>query len=66
MRVSRDLTSDGALRLVLDGGLVPLAERWVPEEPGGATAHRAGGARIEVRCSARAAPRPRSAATLSV
>ncbi len=66
MRSTRDLTSDGALRLVLDRPLVPLAERWVPEEPGGATSHRATGARIDVRCSARAAPRPRSAATLSV
>jgi len=66
VRSTRDLTSDGALRLVLDRPLVPLAERWVPEEPGGATSRRATGARIDVRCSARAAPRPRSAATLSV
>ena len=66
MRVSRDLTSDGVLRLVLDGGLVPLAERWVPDEPGGATARRAGGARIEVRCSARPTPRPPSVPTLSL
>ena len=66
MRSTRDLTSDGALRLVLDRPLVPLAERWVPEEPGGATSRPATGARIDVRCSARAAPRPRSAATLSV
>ena len=66
MRVTRDLTSDGALRLVLDGGLVPLAERWVPEEPGGATTHGAGGARIEVRCSARPTPRPPSVPTLSL
>ena len=66
MRVTRDLTSDGALRLVLDGALVPLAERWVPEEPGGATARRAGGARIEVRCSARPTPRPPSVPTLSL
>jgi len=66
VRSTRDLTSDGALRLVLDRPLVPLAERWVPEEPGGATSRPATGARIDVRCSARAAPRPRSAATLSV
>ena len=66
MRSTRDLTSDGALRLVLDRPLVPLAERWVPEEAGGATSRRATGALIDVRCSARAAPRPRSAPTLSV
>ena len=66
MRVTRTLTSDGALRLVLDRALVTLAERWVPEEPGGATSHRATGALIDVRCSTRPAPRCPTAATFSL
>jgi len=66
VRSTRDLTSDGALRLVLARPLVPLAERWVPQEPREATSRRATGALIDVRCSARGARRPRSAATLSV
>jgi hypothetical protein len=66
VRVTRDLTSDGTLRLVLDRALVTLAERWVPQQLGDAASHRATGALIDVRCSGRAAPRSPALATFSL
>ncbi len=65
-RVTRLLTADGGLRLVLDRTLLPLAKRWVPEEPGGWIPRLSSGALIDVRCSARPVPRSLSPATLSL
>ena len=65
-RVTRDLATDGALRLVLDCALLPLAARWVPEDPGGVPSRPATGALIDVRCAARPAPGRPGPATLSL
>src|SRR5438445_220160 len=56
----------GAPTDLIDQTRATHAERWVPEEPGGATSHRATGALIDVRCSTRPAPRCPTAATFSL